>query len=148
MSHDEVRVHYIYHADGSLDRIVDNRNLDAVKAWWIKRLELLAQTKIEDEWSLEQQRYAAIGALSDEDQEACSSYIAATLAELESAKKEIASVVATDDSRDAVSLACDKVQKVGLSWVWHYERRCRLSAAAQHIRQTMPATASNLKPVL
>ena len=114
MSHDEVRVHYIYHADGSLDRIVDNRNLDAVKAWWIKRLELLAQTKIEDEWSLEQQRYAAIGALSDEDQEACSSYIAATLAELESAKKEIASVVATDDSRDAVSLACDKVQKVGL----------------------------------
>ena len=56
MSHDEVRVHYIYHADGSIDRIVDNRNLDAVKAWWIKRLELLAQTKIEDEWSLEQQR--------------------------------------------------------------------------------------------
>ena len=61
MSRSEVRVHYIYNDDGSFDRIVDERNLDSVKAWWTRRLELLSQRKIEEEWPLEQQRYAAIG---------------------------------------------------------------------------------------
>lgn len=114
MSHSEVRVHYIYHADGSLDRIIDERKLDSVKAWWTKRLELSAQRKIEEEWSLEQQRYAAIGALSDEDQKACSDFIAATLADLERAKKEIASIVADDDSRESISAACNDVQRIDL----------------------------------
>tara|TARA_R100000963_G_C4569067_1_gene54720 strand:- start:106 stop:453 length:348 start_codon:yes stop_codon:yes gene_type:complete len=114
MSHDLVRIHYIYNSDGTLDRVIDDRELESVKAWWIKRLELMAKVKIEDEWTLEQQRYSAIGALSPEDQKECGEFIASVLSSLDAAKQKVEAIVDLGDTRQSCSDACDEVQKVGL----------------------------------